>query len=336
MGNSLGSRKKTTKIMKVNGETIKFKTPVNAAEVIKDYPGLVLLDSEMVKHYGVRAKPLEPQEHLKAKRIYFLVELPKLAEENKPTRRVRSGINMSAKDRLESLALARRSASDITFMKAPPSMMVENGEHSGGLDPYRVKLRLPKAEVERLMKESKDETEAAERIMRLCMEKNGGRGSYSGDLSSQRRHVQFKDDASREGSNKGRGKRVGFLPVSQELTAEDPTWLAMNNQLTKISLHNLSKTRKFVAMDMFSTQQSPKLYCFEPVILSNKKHRLMFKDKSYKDTCADTIIASELPITRCLFAPTSYMITVKRNLAMVKHRMILMFLANRIETIFIR
>lgn len=210
MGNSLGSRKKTTKIMKVNGETIKFKTPVNAAEVTKDYPGLVLLDSEMVKHYGVRAKPLEPQEHLKAKRLYFLVELPKLQEENKATRRVRSGINMSAKDRLESLALARRSTSDLTFMKAP-SMMVENGEHSGGLDPYRVKLRLPKAEVERLMKESKDETEAAEKIMRLCMEKNSGRGSYSGDLSSQKRHVQFRDDASREGSNKGRGVRISII-----------------------------------------------------------------------------------------------------------------------------
>nr|GEW96616.1 hypothetical protein [Tanacetum cinerariifolium] len=218
--------------MKVNGETIKFKTPVNAAEVTKDYPGLVLLDSEMVKHYGVRAKPLEPQEHLKAKRLYFLVELPKLPEENKATaRRVRSGINMSAKDRLESLALARRSASDITFMKAPASMMVENGEQSGGLDPFRVKLRLPKSEVERLMKESKDETEAAEKIMKLCREKNNGRGgrgargSYSGDLSSQKRHVQFTDDASREGSNKGRGKRVGFLPVSQELMAEDHTWM---------------------------------------------------------------------------------------------------------------
>ncbi|KAI3733861.1 hypothetical protein L6452_13319 [Arctium lappa] len=212
MGNSLGGKKKTTKIMKMNGETIKLKTPVNAGDVVKDYPGLVLLDSETVKHYGVRAKPLEPQQELKAKRLYFLVELPKFPED-KAARRVRSGINMSAKDRLESLMLARRSASDLSYMKAP-SIMVENGVGGGGggVDPLRVKLRLPKAEVERLMRESKDETEAAEKIMKLCMEKSGG----GGGAPTERRRVQWKDD----GSSKGRGKRVGFLPVSQELVAE--------------------------------------------------------------------------------------------------------------------
>ncbi|KAI3816560.1 hypothetical protein L1987_16262 [Smallanthus sonchifolius] len=182
MGNSLGAKKKTITIMKITGETVKIKTPVNAAEVVKDYPGLVLLDAEMVKYYGVRAKPLELQEDLKAKRLYFLVELPKL-HEDKAAGRVRSGINMSAKDRLESLKLARRSASDLSFMKAP-SIMVENG---GGVDPFRVKMRLPKAEVERLMKESKDGTEAAEKIMKLCMEKGGG----GGDAPAKERRVRF-------------------------------------------------------------------------------------------------------------------------------------------------
>nr|XP_043611617.1 uncharacterized protein At1g66480-like [Erigeron canadensis] len=221
MGNSLGSKKKTTKIMKINGETIKFKTPVSAGEVTKDYPGLVLLDSESVKHHGIRARAIEPQEDLKPKRLYFLVELPKLSPEpDKSTRRVRSGITMSAKDRLESLKLARRSASDISYMKAPSSM--DNGD---GVDPFRVKLRLPKSEVERLMKESKDENEAVEKIMKLCMEKNSGRGSYSGDLTTERRRVQWKDDNGNRDAYKGRGKRVGFLPVSQELTAEDPTWM---------------------------------------------------------------------------------------------------------------
>ncbi|XP_076914641.1 uncharacterized protein At1g66480-like [Bidens hawaiensis] len=195
MGNSFGAKRNTSKIMKVNGETIRFKTPVNAGEVIKDYPGLVLLDSDHVKHYGARAKPLEPQEELKAKRLYFLVELPKLVEDKQqPTRRVRSGINMNAKERLESLKLARRSASDLTFMKSPSIM--ENG---GGVDPMRVKLRLPKAEVERLMTESKDEKEAAEKIMKLCMEKSVA-GSVAGDETTV---------------NKGRRKRVGF---SEELT----------------------------------------------------------------------------------------------------------------------
>ncbi|XP_071686511.1 uncharacterized protein At1g66480-like [Rutidosis leptorrhynchoides] len=226
MGNSLGSKNKTTKVMKINGETIKFKTPVNARDVLKDQPGLVLLDSEAVKHFGIRSKPLEPQEDLKPKRLYFLVELPKLQEDNKhSTRRVRSGIiNMSAKDRLENLKLARRSASDLSYMKPAASFMVENGGSGGGVDPLRVKLRLPKAEVERLMKESKDQTEAAEKIMKLCMENSGAGGGDGGDVAAERRRVRWNDDGSRDG-HKGRGKRVGFLPVSQELSVEEHTWM---------------------------------------------------------------------------------------------------------------
>lgn len=92
MGNSLGG-KKTTKVMKIDGETFKLKTPVKVGEVLKDHPGLVLLESEEVKHYGVRAKPMEAHKELKPKRLYFLVQLPK---ENIATRRVRSVINMSA------------------------------------------------------------------------------------------------------------------------------------------------------------------------------------------------------------------------------------------------
>ncbi|KAI7732764.1 hypothetical protein M8C21_013524 [Ambrosia artemisiifolia] len=205
MGNSFGFKSKTTKIMKINGDVVRFRTPVNAGDVIKDYPGLVLLDSETVKHYGARAKPLEPQEPLKAKRVYFLVEMPKLAEDKLPTRRVRSGINMGAKERLESLKLARRSASDLTFTKSH-GIMVENGGGGGGVDPLRVKLRLPKAEVERLMKESKDEAEAAEKIMKLCMEQSGGGGG---------------GNDSGVPTNKGRRKRVGF---SEELTVLEHKW----------------------------------------------------------------------------------------------------------------
>ncbi|KAJ0488867.1 hypothetical protein HanHA300_Chr12g0437651 [Helianthus annuus] len=195
MGNSLGAKKKSATIMKITGEAMKIKTPATALDVTKDHPGLVLLDSEMVKHYGVRAKPLEPQEELKAKRLYFLVELPKLPEDKGP-RRVQSGINMSAKDRLESLMLARRSASDLSYMKAP-SIAAINGdsEFSGilrdgpgaGSDSFRVKLRLPKAEVERLMKESKDRSDAAEKIMKLCMEKDGGAGGGGGATTEGRR-----------------------------------------------------------------------------------------------------------------------------------------------------
>jgi hypothetical protein len=173
MGNTFGS-KKTTKVMKIDGETMKLKTPIKAGEVLKDHPGLVLLDSEAVKHYGVRAKAIEAHKELQPKRLYFLVELPK---EIKP-RRVRSGINMSAKDRLDNLVLTRRSASDLSILK--PSKIENNDgggeekdvkENGGGV---RLKVRLPKAEVEKLMRECKDEAECAEMIMQLY-KAHGGR-----------------------------------------------------------------------------------------------------------------------------------------------------------------
>lgn len=170
MGNSLGG-KKTAKVMKIDGETIKLKTPVYAGEVVKDYPGHVLLESEAVKHFGIRAKPLESQQELKPKRLYFLVELPKGPEEKVP-RRVRSGINMSAKDRLESLMLSRRSVSDLTIMK-PASVVHQESKEASENGAVRVRMRLPKSEVEKLMKESRDEAEAAEKIMDLCIANSG-------------------------------------------------------------------------------------------------------------------------------------------------------------------
>ncbi|XWS22822.1 hypothetical protein CRYUN_Cryun29cG0068800 [Craigia yunnanensis] len=167
MGNSLGG-KKTTKVMKINGETFKLKIPVKAEEVVKDYPGHVLLESEAVKHFGIRAKPLQPHQKLEPKRLYFLVVLPEAPKE-RVTRRVWSGINMSAKDRLESLMLSRRSVSDLTLMK-PRSVIpeeTEEGSDEGGS--MKLKMRLPKAKVEMLIKESKNEAEAAEKIMELYM-----------------------------------------------------------------------------------------------------------------------------------------------------------------------
>ncbi|KAG5010212.1 hypothetical protein AAZX31_07G154600 [Glycine max] len=195
MGNALGG-KKTTKVMKIDGETFKLKTPIKVCDVLKNHPGLVLLESEAVKHYGIRAKPLEAHKELMPKRFYFLVELPK--EATVAPRRVRSGINMSAKDRLESLVLARRSASDLTIMKPLSSEPAENG----GL---RLKMRLPKAEVERLMRGCETEAEAAEKIMGLCMV-NGGNGN--GEVK------HWKGVRARAGeSTKAREKRVSFMPI---------------------------------------------------------------------------------------------------------------------------
>ncbi|XP_009789651.1 uncharacterized protein At1g66480-like [Nicotiana sylvestris] len=222
MGNTLGG-KKTTKVMKIDGQTMKFKTPIYANEVLKNYPTMVLLESEAVKHFGVRAKPLEPQQELKPKRLYFLVELPKYPEQKTP-RRVRSGIQMSAKDRLETLMLARRSVSDLSILK-PASITTEessyhNNSASGSLvnnsspcktengGPVRVKLRLPKAEVEKLMTQCKDENEVAEKIMQLCMSNNGGSGPLMEEQSHNNGGIIKKGLKSRE-------KRVGFLPITE-------------------------------------------------------------------------------------------------------------------------
>ncbi|XP_058735399.1 uncharacterized protein At1g66480-like [Vicia villosa] len=200
MGNVFGS-KKSVKIMKIDGEMMKVKSPVKAGEVLKDHPGLVLLDSEAVKHYGVRAKAIEAHKELQPKRLYFLVELPK---EIKP-RRVRSGIVMSAKDRLDNLVLTRRSASDLSIMKQ--SKMDDgndggggSGGGGGGGGGVRLKVRLPKAEVEKLMRECKDEAEAAEMIMRLYK----ANGSRENKISEVNEKIKTP-----------RQKRVSFMPSNE-------------------------------------------------------------------------------------------------------------------------
>ncbi|CAN7026696.1 hypothetical protein IGI04_025038 [Brassica rapa subsp. trilocularis] len=167
MGNSLGG-KKTAKIMKIDGESFKLKTPVTAEEVLQDFPGYVLLDSESVKHYGARAKPLEAKQRLEAKRLYFVVEPVK---ECSPPRRVRSGIHMNAKERLEHLMLTRRSSSDLSILKPSGGWTTKTEEEDEG-GAVRVKLRIPKAELERLVKEGATEAEATHKIASLFMAKH--------------------------------------------------------------------------------------------------------------------------------------------------------------------
>ncbi|KAK9272580.1 hypothetical protein L1049_002954 [Liquidambar formosana] len=215
MGNSIGGRRKA-KVMKVDGEILKFKTPVRAGDVVKDYPGHVLLESEAVKQFGIRAKPLEPLQELKPKKIYFIVELPKFPEENVP-RRARSAIQMSAKDRLECLMLSRRSVSDLSVIR-PTSQAVS--DHGAGM---RVKMRLPKAQVAKLVEESRDEAEVAQRIMDLYMVKeNTGEIEPEGSDDGLNRRGQWKPGLDRIGESfKAREKRVGFaLPMEgREISA---------------------------------------------------------------------------------------------------------------------
>ncbi|OIW10204.1 hypothetical protein TanjilG_27955 [Lupinus angustifolius] len=133
---------------------------------------------------------------------------------------------MSAKDRLESLMLTRRSASDLSNMKQRNIGGVGGGgnddgqgskENDGGV---RLKMRLPKAEVEKLIQECKDEDEVAERIMSLYIA-NRGRESGSeieeigekNTVLDQQMHSKGSRDRV-ENSPKPREKRVSFMPIS--------------------------------------------------------------------------------------------------------------------------
>lgn len=228
MGNSLGG-KKTAKIMKINGETMKFKTPIQAKEVVKDYPGHVVLDSDAVKHYGIRAKPLDPFQNLEPKRLYFLVELPKFPHDHhhRVPRRVRSGIHMSAKDRLESLMLSRRSVSDLSIMGPATRVMVDGGAHDGIQEAgLRVRMKLPRAEVERLMSENADQNAVAERIVELCLGKTGQNGTNSSTMNAVGNSIadnckgkeivnDIVDQPLARGSRGGYKKRVGFVPIHE-------------------------------------------------------------------------------------------------------------------------
>lgn len=158
MGNGIGlGGKKRAEIMKIDGETFKVKPPATAADVLGDYPaGYVLLESEQVKKHGIRAQPLRPEEGLKPGKIYFLVEMPEFPGPG--IRRAQSTPHTScARERLEGLMLRQKSA-----------VNMGSGTGSG---PVRVKMRLPRAEIEKLMSQSKDEAEVGQRILEFCLQK---------------------------------------------------------------------------------------------------------------------------------------------------------------------
>ncbi|KAH7847906.1 hypothetical protein Vadar_031496 [Vaccinium darrowii] len=163
MGNIIGGRRKKAKVMKINGETFKIKTPARTSDVVNDYPGHVLLESKSVERYGIRAKPLELQEELMPKKIYFLLELPELPQVKVPRR----AQHMSARDRLWPC----RSISDLSVTRPISRSSGRPGPSSG---PVRVKLRMPKAQLDEMVEESGDEAEVAEKLMDLYMGRRDG------------------------------------------------------------------------------------------------------------------------------------------------------------------
>ncbi|KAG8047358.1 hypothetical protein GUJ93_ZPchr0008g12566 [Zizania palustris] len=168
MGNAIGGRRRTARVMTVDGTTYKYRPPAVAGAALRDHPGYQLLESEEVRRLGVRARPLDADAPLKPGKLYFLVELPRLSRARAP-RRTWSGALVhvgGAGERLENMMLSRRSASDVAAsVTASPTSSVEAGEDGV----VRLRMRLPKAEVARLVKESRDATEAAEKIMQLCV-----------------------------------------------------------------------------------------------------------------------------------------------------------------------
>ncbi|CAA6658651.1 unnamed protein product [Spirodela intermedia] len=170
MGNSIG-RKRTAKVMKVDGSTTNVRPPATARE------------SEQVKQLGFQAQPLDLEAPLKPGKLYFLFELPKAppAAARGPARRVKSAIaGISAADRLEGLKLTRRSSSDVSYFPVAASSAAAD---DGGAR-RTVRIRLPKAEVARLIEESRDAAEAAQKMMELVGAASGS-SSSSGELRDE-------------------------------------------------------------------------------------------------------------------------------------------------------
>ncbi|CAL5006110.1 unnamed protein product [Urochloa decumbens] len=191
MGNSIGGKRRRARVMTVDGATYKYRPPAAAADALRDHPGHHLLESDEVRRLGVRARPLDPDAPLKPGKLYFLVELPKLSSRRRGApQRTWSGAltygGAGAGERLESLMVARRSASDVAasasaalaaLASSSPAPSVEAAEDGGG--GVRLRVRLPKADVQRLVDESRDAAEAAERIMELCVARDQRRGHRS-------------------------------------------------------------------------------------------------------------------------------------------------------------
>lgn len=173
----VGGNSKAAKIMKINGEFFKFKVPSKVIDVTKDYPHHILLDSQDFLKFNLRAIPLSPYDDLQPRKIYLLVQLPKFPHKpndisiQSPLRRAQSGVLESTPTARESTMvmkkkLPRRSISDLT--------MNTKSTADSPVGPTRVKMRLPKAQVQKIMDSGDDDVEIAQRILRLYFQQQNG------------------------------------------------------------------------------------------------------------------------------------------------------------------
>ncbi|XP_020584178.1 uncharacterized protein At1g66480-like isoform X2 [Phalaenopsis equestris] len=189
MGNSLGIRKKkTAKVMKIDGTTFRLKPPLSAGDVLKNHPGFSVLDADEVKTLGVRARPLANGDPIRAGHLYFLVHPPPLPADNNPRRAYSGNLRVSAKDRLESLLLSRRAVSDLAMHHRPAAeaaaVAVAEKSPDGSM---RLRMRLPKAEVARLLEESKDAGEITRKIVELAASVRSTQGPPTPGVARKKR-----------------------------------------------------------------------------------------------------------------------------------------------------
>ncbi|XP_044967875.1 uncharacterized protein At1g66480-like [Hordeum vulgare subsp. vulgare] len=159
--------------------SFRVKPPTAASDVLRDHPGFQLLEVEEVRLLGARARTLAPDAPLRRGRLYFLVALPRRAWS--------ANLPVGTRERLESLMLAHGSTSDISSFhgvasaSAPASPLPGS---AGGGTPVRLRMQLPKAQVEKLMGDSRDADEAAAKIMELCAAV--GDGGFSAKVTPDR------------------------------------------------------------------------------------------------------------------------------------------------------
>ncbi|KAH9295554.1 hypothetical protein KI387_039142 [Taxus chinensis] len=185
MGNAVAPSRGAgrVKIMKLDGEIIKFNCPLTVAQLLLDYPNHVVMDSDAVRHVGIKAQPLEGSTQLKAKKLYFLLEMPGIENLRAPGR-VRSEIKMSAKSQLEAMLLARRSSSDISPLTSSVCRISGSPSSINGDDgAVRVKVRLTKAQLSQLTEEGDNSSETAAKILDFCLKQDGE--SQNSETSSQ-------------------------------------------------------------------------------------------------------------------------------------------------------
>ncbi|KAF0915773.1 hypothetical protein E2562_038816 [Oryza meyeriana var. granulata] len=234
MGNALAGKRRVAKVMTVDGATSRYKTPATAGAALRGHPGHQLLESEEVRRLGVRARPLDRDAPLKPGKLYFLVQLPRGGvggygvgddDPRAPHKTWSGALHVGARERLESLMLSRRTVSDMaSVMPASAAARAVAGESRRpssvevGVDgAVRLRMRLPKSEVARLMKDSKDAAEAAEKIMQLCVARDQGGAGAAPSPAPPLTSGPVSAMSGRKTSAMKKEKRTRFMTLPDEI-----------------------------------------------------------------------------------------------------------------------